>query len=262
MLQIQLINKTKLLAVEDTNISSVLMYGSFIKGEGDKFSDVEFYIFYNKDFSHEEWVNKICRTLLFFTNEFGTEVAIFENMIRGEFHFLPIQEINIVKSWEGILSFEYHKEMILVDKNNSLTKILSSIDKKRPQHSSQHSIDWIYMSQLNNLIMVRGLIERGELAHAQQCFQYIQKYLLYLIRIEVNADNHWESPTKKLESEVPTEWYIVYKNCIPTLNEVSLREKFNYCLDILQTQFKNISVSENVFNVLVEIKQLNISIVS
>lgn len=254
MLQLQLINKTKLLAEEDKNISSLLMYGSFIKGEGDEFSDVEFYVFYHNDFDHEKWVNQICETLLFFTNEFGTEVAIFDNMIRGEFHFLPISEVNIIASWEGLVSFEYYKEMVLVDKDFLLTSVLDAVDKKRPAHSSQDYIDWVYTSLINSLLQVRGLIERGELAHAQQAFQFIQKYILYLIRIEVGADNHWESPTKKAEIEIPIEWYDVYENCIPSLNGISLREKYDYCLDILKKEFKNISASDNVKEVLYKIK--------
>ena len=45
MKQLYLINEFKKKSIEDCTISAVLMYGSFIKGEGDKFSDIEFYIF-------------------------------------------------------------------------------------------------------------------------------------------------------------------------------------------------------------------------
>ena len=45
MTQLQMINKTKSIAQQDENISAVFMYGSFTKNEGDKYSDIEFYIF-------------------------------------------------------------------------------------------------------------------------------------------------------------------------------------------------------------------------
>lgn len=46
MVQLEMIKRVKTLALENSNISAVLMYGSFMKGEGDQFSDIEFYTFY------------------------------------------------------------------------------------------------------------------------------------------------------------------------------------------------------------------------
>ena len=85
MIQLQMIDKTKSIAQNDKNISAVFMYGSFTKNEGDKYSDIEFYIFLKdkEKFSAENWVSQIHPLALYFTNEFGSEVAIFENMIRG-----------------------------------------------------------------------------------------------------------------------------------------------------------------------------------
>src|SRR5690554_7804254 len=87
MTQLQMIDKTKSIAQNDKNISAVFMYGSFTKNEGDKYSDIEFYIFLKdkENFSAENWVSQIHPLALYFTNEYGSEVAIFENMIRGEF---------------------------------------------------------------------------------------------------------------------------------------------------------------------------------
>jgi len=47
MTQLQMIAKTKSLALNDKNISAVFMYGSVTKNEGDQYSDIEFYIFLN-----------------------------------------------------------------------------------------------------------------------------------------------------------------------------------------------------------------------
>ncbi|MDM1388314.1 aminoglycoside 6-adenylyltransferase, partial [Myroides marinus] len=97
MIQLQMIDKTKSIAQNDKNISAVFMYGSFTKNEGDKYSDIEFYIFLKdkEKFSAENWVSQIHPLALYFTNEFGSEVAIFENMIRGEFHFLTNDQMEV-----------------------------------------------------------------------------------------------------------------------------------------------------------------------
>ena len=93
------------------------MYGSFIKGEGDKFSDIEFYIFLRDDchIDKYKWISSVNPIALMFVNEFGTDVVIFDNLIRGEFHFLPLKEISIIKSWQGHTSFEFKEKMNLVD---------------------------------------------------------------------------------------------------------------------------------------------------
>ena len=129
MTQLQMIDKTKSIAQQDENVSAVFMYGSFTKNEGDKYSDIEFYIFLiNQDnFSTEKWVNQIHPVALYFTNEYGSEVAIFENIVRGEFHFLKTEEIEIIKSWDGIVAFSDFDQMNLIDKEGLLTKTLNQI---------------------------------------------------------------------------------------------------------------------------------------
>ena len=84
MKQLELINKFKEKSIKDSTISAVLMYGSFIKGEGDKFSDIEFYIFLLNEccIDKYEWISSVNPIELMFKNEFGTDVVIFDNLIR------------------------------------------------------------------------------------------------------------------------------------------------------------------------------------
>lgn len=253
MIQLQMIDRVKSIALDDKLIASVLMYGSFIKDEGDKYSDIEFYIFFTEDFDHQKWVHRISKTILYFTNEHGTEVAIFDNLIRGEFHFHHVDERKMIQTWEGLTSFEYHQNMILVDKDCVLAKLIEPISKERPQHSSQESIDWISMSLVNQLLMTQGLLKRGELAHAQMSFQTIQKYLLWLIRTEVGDERHWESPTKRAELEIPKNWYNEYAKCTPSLNQKSLLECFDHTLYVLNNCFERITISTDVKSLLTRI---------
>ena len=204
MTQLQMIDKTKSIAQNDKNISAVFMYGSFTKNEGDKYSDIEFYIFLKdkEKFSAENWVSQIHPLALYFTNEYGSEVAIFENMIRGEFHFLTNDQMEVIKSWDGLVEFSDFDKMILVDKEDLLTNTLKEIKTKVPDRTTNENILWLSQSLLNVLLTTSNLIKRQEFAYAYQSLSNVQKYLLWLIRIETYQTKHWESPTKSLEKDI------------------------------------------------------------
>lgn len=248
MEQLKLIDKVKSQAYSDDNISAVLMYGSFTKGEGDQYSDVEFYVFI-KDmdiFNSREWVSNIRPIELFFTNEYGTEVAVFDNLIRGEFHFHSVSEIDVVKSWEGFMSFENADKMNLVDKDGLLSEALSSIEIISPDRNNPEDIQWIAESLINLLIMTGNLIKRKEIAHAQQSFFFIQRNIILLMRIENNSTKHWENPTKKLEEEIPHTWYEKFSRTIPVLNIESLQSSFAACLSLCNELFERLNVPKHL----------------
>ena len=250
-----MIEKVKNVALADERISAVLMYGSFIKGEGDQYSDIEFYIFCRREIDHQQWVTDIRPIRMFFQNEFGTEVAIFDNLVRGEFHFAPIEEIEVIKSWQGLTSFEYAARMILVDKDKRLDEVLDPIPKDRPRHDSADHILWLGQSLLNNLLMIKNLILRGEYAHAQQCFQYPQKYLAWLIRLADNADNHWESPTKKLEQEISPAWYEAYAAAAPdlTLTAELMPARLDSAVQLSRKLFAQLNLPDDLTSLLEDI---------
>ena len=240
--QPQMIEKVRARAEEDERLSAVLMYGSFIKGEGDQFSDIEFYLFFERELDHRQWVAGIRPVEMFFTNEHGTEVAVFDNLVRGEFHFLPAGEVRVVKTWEGLTSFEHADQMILVDKKGDLHSVLSGISRERPRHDGAESIRWLAESLINILLMTENLIRRGEAAHAQQNFQFILKYLLWLVRLASRADNHWESPTKRLEAELTREWYEEYTACVPTAEPAMLSDCYRNSLALTGRLFRKLDV--------------------
>ena len=256
LVQLVMIERVRALALTDDDLSAVLMYGSFIKGEGDRYSDIEFYLFHRREIDHRLWVERIRPVEIFFKNEFGTEVAIFDNLIRGEFHFAPIDEIEVVKSWEGLTSFEYAEQMALVDKDGRLAEVLAGLDRRRPRHDQAEQIAWLAESLLNNLLMVKNTLERGELAHAHQAFSFIQKYLLWLIRLADRADNHWENPSKKLEKEISGSWYQAYAGCAPALERESLRRSLKASLALAEKLFTLLKAPEKCLKVLDAITDL------
>lgn len=256
MTQLQMIDTTKSIARRDENISAVLMYGSFTKNEGDQYSDIEFYIFLKskENFSAEMWVNEIYPTALYFTNEYGSEVAIFENLIRGEFHFLTVNEIDIIKSWEGVVSFSDFSEMNIIDKDGLLTEVLNQIKIESPDRATNENILFLSQSLLNVLLTTNNLIKRQEYAHACNSLSNVQKYLLWLIRIATNQTNHWESPTKSLEKDIDNDWYSEFRLTTSDLNTDNLKTAFQNSLNLSKKLFDKLNVDLRLKQILSKIE--------
>ena len=163
MQQLEMIDKLRIHASADDRVSAVLMYGSFTKGEGDHYSDIEFYIFLREgcEINKKEWASHIRPIEMFFTNEFGTDVAVFDNLIRGEFHFHPVSNIGVIHTWQGRLDFSVRNKMNLVDKEGLLTDTLNSIEQIRPECNTSETITLLADSLINNLLFVGNVIRRG-----------------------------------------------------------------------------------------------------
>src|SRR5690606_1278109 len=159
------------------------------------------------------------------------EVAIFENMVRGEFHFLKTEEIGIIKSWEGVVAFSDFDQMNLVDKDGLLAKTLSQIKIISPDRITNENVLWLSQSLLNVLLSTSNLIKRQEFAHAYQSLLNIQKYLLWLIRIETQQTKHWESPTKSLEKDIDKYWYLLFQQTTSELNPTDIKTAFRKSLE-------------------------------
>ncbi|MGO1786033.1 MAG: aminoglycoside 6-adenylyltransferase [Sphingobacterium sp.] len=244
MTQLQMISSVKTIAQEDTNISAVLMYGSFTKNEGDHYSDIEFYIFLKdkENFFPKKWVDRIYPTALYFTNEYGSDVAIFENLIRGEFHFLTTDEIDVIKSWEDHIAFSDFSQMNIIDKDGLLAKTLNQITVKSPDRSTNENIRWLSQSLLNVLLTTNNLIKRQEFAHAYHSLSSVHKYLLWLIRIASNHSNHWESPTKSLEKDLDKGWYSEFKLIVSDLEPEHIKTAFQNSLALSRKLFDQLNV--------------------
>ena len=256
MIQLQMIDKTKSIAQNDKNISAVFMYGSFTKNEGDKYSDIEFYIFLKDKeyFSAGNWVSQIHPLALYFTNEYGSDVAIFENMVRGEFHFMTNDQMEVIKSWDGLVEFSDFDKMILVDKEGLLTNTLEEIETKIPDRTTNKNILWLSQSLLNVLLTTSNLIKRREFAHAYQSLSNTQKYLLWLIRIETSETKHWESPTKSLEKDIDQDWYSLFQQTTTKLEPIDIKAAFKKSLELSRELFDKLKVETKLKELLMKIE--------
>jgi len=191
---------------------------------------------------------------LFFTNEYGSEVAIFENMVRGEFHFLTTDEMKVINLWDGLVEFSDFDKMILVDKENLLLNTLNKIKAKVPDRSTNENIIWLSQSLLNVLLTTSNLINRQEYAHAYQSLTNVQKYLLWLIRIATFQTKHWESLTKSLEKDIDPSWYLLFQQTTADLNPANIKTSFQNSLKLSDRLFNNLNVDEKLIELLKRIE--------
>ena len=93
------------LCLQDERVVAALLYGSFARGEGDAFSDIDAALFVVDDalrtLNQQAWVQQIAPVALYFDDDFGHHTAIFTNFIRGEFHFEPASAMATIESWRG-----------------------------------------------------------------------------------------------------------------------------------------------------------------
>jgi lincosamide nucleotidyltransferase len=85
-----MIERVRRVCQEDQRLTAAMMYGSFVQGEGDGLSDIAFILFFEDDALEDlDQEERILPDELYFVNEYGNGTVIFDNLVRGEFHFDP-----------------------------------------------------------------------------------------------------------------------------------------------------------------------------
>jgi lincosamide nucleotidyltransferase len=238
LIQKKIIQSVKDKCIEDELVSACMMYGSFTKGEGDQYSDVEFYIFIEDDemenFSSRHWISEVHPVDLIFYNEYGTEVVIFSNMIRGEFHFLPVSTMEIIKSFKPTGVFPDPESMYIYDSTEQLKPLLDELGGVGPNRMTDENVDFAFNNFVNAWLMGVNVMRRGELARSLETLTYVQKYILQLIRIKENTAERWLNSTKKLEADISAESYKDYVSISSKLNEDDIKTAYKNALNIVE----------------------------
>lgn len=247
--QKQLIAKVKQLVELDEKVSACMMYGSFTKGEGDQYSDIEFYVFLKDDmvstFDSAKWLYEVAPYSLLYQNEYGTEVVIFENLIRGEFHFLSEKEMNIIPSFKESGYIPDTNAMFIYDETGKLEPYLSELNGPGPNRQTEENVNFLFNNFSNLWLMGINVLKRGEYARSLELLSLFQKNILQLIRIvEDNADN-WFNMTKNLEKEISPKNYEKFRKITARLEKSDLHEAYKNSLifvielhNLLEKQYK------------------------
>ena len=244
-IQKQIIQLVKEKCEQDPSVTSCMMYGSFTKGEGDQYSDVEFYIFIKEDkfgnFKSKEWISKIASYDLMFHNEYGTEVVIFSNLIRGEFHFLPQSKLEIIKTFKPTGVFPDTDSMLLYDTTGKLKECLDFLAGSGPERMTDENVNFAFNNFVNAWLMGINVMKRGELARSLEVLTHVQKHILHLIRIREQNVERWLNSTKNLENDLSTEGYNEYSLITSKLNKGDLKNAYIHALMVVDKLIETLS---------------------
>jgi len=222
--QLVLIDRVRELCAQDARVVSALMYGSFLRGEGDAFSDVEFYLFCSEagldGLDREAWLGEIAPLRACFENEFGTTVAIFDDWIRGEFHFEPLAAIARVRAWP--LAPGDAEAMRILDRDGRLRDALADAERPRPVRPTAELASELSNRLLNWLLLGTNVLRRGEYARALDALSQVQRFLLWLARLREGAREHWPTPSRAAERDLSAEALERFARCTAHLDPGAL----------------------------------------
>ena len=245
LFQKKLIERVKNKCELDNHIASALMYGSFTKGEGDQYSDVEFYIFIknqmNANFDSNNWIKELFPVELIFFNEYGTQVAIFSNLVRGEFHFLPEQKMGVIKDFKPTGVFPNPEKMFIYDSTNKLFPLLEYLNGDDPIRKTDENINFAFNSFVNYWIFGINVLKRGEYARSLEILNGVQKQILQLMRIQEDTVERWLNATKNLEKDLSKRSYEKFRAITANLNEKSIKQAYTNSIILAESLHVDLS---------------------
>jgi lincosamide nucleotidyltransferase B/F len=231
--QQQLIERVRQLCVQDERLAAAMMYGSFAKGSGDAFSDIEFVLFFHDEvlvtLNQSEWLAQIAPLDLCFVNEFGVTDVIFANLIRGEFHFDKISEVAVVSTWRDDVKFPALEATLVVDKTGALTPHLTQLIGSPHKPATAEQAQFVVNAFINWFVFGFNVLRRGETAHALGLLWWVQQRLSQMARLLAGETNHWHSPLKALEQDLPAEAYSRFQDCTSHLKPAELWSAYVNC---------------------------------
>jgi lincosamide nucleotidyltransferase B/F len=227
-----MIERTRRVCREDERLAAAMMYGSFAQSEGDGFSDIEFILFFGDEelegLDQREWVSRISPVGLYFVNEYGNGTAIFQNLVRGEFHFDRPSDIERVvgesmRDADWLPSLE---DTLILDRTGELGPRLREIVGPPPERDTPGQIRLVCDCFVNWFVFGSNLFARGELARSLDLLGIVRDRLLQMVRVLEKSTLHWFNSAKFLETEISQTSYARYAACTARLDRDELRQAY------------------------------------
>jgi lincosamide nucleotidyltransferase len=228
--QVEMIHRLRTLCQEDERLAAALLYGSFTRGVGDQFSDIECALFFRDEclaaVYQLAWVNQIAPVSLFFADDFGHYTAIFDNLVRGEFHFEPASAVAQVARWRGNAWFPLLDSAVLVDRTGELTSHLQGLLEPPPDRDTPEQVQHLAAHFLNSVLFGANVLARGERARALDLLNLTHRYLLWMVRLVEHSVDHWPTPSRSLEQDISSTAYERFVACTANLSACALRRAY------------------------------------
>lgn len=228
--QLKHIERLRWLCTQDKRVIGAMLYGSFTAGEGDEYSDVEAALFFEDaslaKLDKRSWLEHIAPISMFFIDDFGHYTAIFDDMVRAEFHFKPHSQMSIVSTWKGNAYFPSLDDVILVDRSGELTKLLQPFTGDAPKRNTADTAQSIHTNFINIVLFGLNTLARGEVARAHDLLHMSHRHLLHMARLLAGSTNHWPSPRRLLEHDVPAATYERFRACTARLETTDVQRAY------------------------------------
>lgn len=204
MIQEKLIARVREVCADDPGLGAALMYGSFASGEADAYSDIEFWLFFTPERRAEldprAWCEQIAPVSCLLLNEFGTHVAFFPGLIRGEFHFATLDDLSSVRGWPARSAPV--DRMIVLDRAGELAPILRALPDLPAMPSDAAQIEDLCGRFANWLVLTHHTAARGEHLRAWDALGHVQRHLVWMARLSEHSTEHWLTPSRGAETEL------------------------------------------------------------
>lgn len=225
-----MIERLRQLCQNDERIMAALLYGSFTIGEADGFSDIECVLFFDPTalnvVNKQAWVEQIAPTLLFFADDFGHYTALFDNLVRGEFHFDSAEDMGKVANWKGNAWFPSIESTLLIDRTDALSKVLRPLIGAPIERDTAQTVEHITNNFFNLMVFGMNTWQRGEYARSHEMLQLIHRSLLWMVRLVEGSTVHWPTPSKALEKDLSAQSYARFVSCTSALGRDDLQRAY------------------------------------
>lgn len=231
--QDELIARLAQICQEDERLLAAMHYGSLARREADRYSDLDIRLFFADEAAAEidqrAWLSLIAPVELFYVNEFGSSVAIFENLVRGEFHFDPAGEMARLAEYGDRVRYPALETTAIVDKTGQLAEHLAALIGPPLNHETAGEAQYLGDSFLNWFLFGFNVLSRGEYARALEIMALIHDNLLRMARIEEGRTERWISPTRALEKDISSAAYRRFQACTSALDHAALQSAYRAC---------------------------------
>lgn len=217
MLQQEMIERFREACHQDERVIGTLMFGSFTIGEGDAFSDIEFAVFIRDDsferFEQRSWLDAVSPVAAYFLDDFGHHTALFQNGVRGEFHFNRASDLPVIASWRGYGWFPSLDAAVVLDRSGELSHHARALVGGPPERGGASLVADLALNLVNLMLLGANLLNRGEFARAWALLGKAHDNLLKLVRLYEGATDHWPTPSRALENDLTDAAYERYVAC-------------------------------------------------